>query len=444
MIADRVRLGASLPVVVHQGGEIGAVGTRVYSPPNGAALGDLRLDADVVLAGAPGGAFRFGLGALTFIPLGDRSQYAGDHRVRVAPRLMLAGDGGPVRWAARAGVHLRPRGDGSFPGLGNEAEGAAAVGMRVGAWLIGPEVFASTSLDDSVSNRTTPVEAMLGAQLAAGDWRIGLGAGRGLTGGLGAPGFRAVVRLEYTPTERPEAPPPPPRRASPAASPKDRDADGVPDAEDACPDEPGPTTADARTNGCPGALDRDGDGVPDADDACPDIAGGKSSDPRTSGCPDRDGDGIYDLEDACPEERGARNADRSRNGCPVARVEKGQIRILEQVKFKSGSAQILSESDPVLEAVATVLRAHPEIKKVRVEGHTDNRGSPVYNQGLSRQRAAAVARWLVEHKIERERLTSEGFGRTRPIATNKTEEGRRENRRVELHIVDPPPSDEAP
>ena len=164
----------------------------------------------------------------------------------------------------------------------------------------------------------------------------------------------------------------------------------------------------------------------------------KTDDPKTNGCPppppDRDGDGILDAEDACPDAAGPKSDDPKQNGCPAARIEAGEIKILQQVKFKTASARILPESDAILTAVADILKEHPEITKVRVEGHTDNRGGAAYNQGLSRQRAASVVKWLTGHGIDRARLASQGFGDTRPIEPNATEEGRRNNRRVEFHI----------
>src|SRR5262249_45090203 len=150
--------------------------------------------------------------------------------------------------------------------------------------------------------------------------------------------------------------------------PRDRDHDGVPDADDACPDVPGVKTDDPQTNGCP--PDRDHDGISDAQDACPDVPGVKTDDPKTNGCPpDRDHDGIPDNEDACPDAPGKRNADPKKNGCPEALVVGKQIVILEQVKFATGSAKILPSSDVVLDAVMAVLHDHPEIKRLRIEGH---------------------------------------------------------------------------
>jgi OmpA-OmpF porin, OOP family len=229
-------------------------------------------------------------------------------------------------------------------------------------------------------------------------------------------------------------PPPPP--------PPDRDGDGVPDADDACPDTPGEHTTDPKTNGCPPPPpDRDKDGIVDSADACPDVAGVATSDPKTNGCPpdlDRDKDGIPNDTDACPDEPGPSNPDPKKNGCPQAVVKNNQIVILDQVKFATGSARILPASTPILDAVLKVLNDHPEIKEVSIEGHTDNRGKPAMNKKLSAGRAASVVSWLVTKGIDKARLSSVGYGQERPIDSNETDEGRQNNRRVEFHIVEQP------
>jgi OmpA-OmpF porin, OOP family len=165
-----------------------------------------------------------------------------------------------------------------------------------------------------------------------------------------------------------------------------------------------------------------------------------SRDPAKNGCPvaesDDDGDGIPNSADACPDKAGPKNSDPTKNGCPLAKVEAGQIMILEQVQFATGSAEILSASDALLEAVKKILDDHPDITKVAIEGHTDNRGGQDLNRGLSRQRAVAVQNWLVKHGIAGERLSAAGYGQDRPIADNDTDEGRQKNRRVEFHIVE--------
>jgi outer membrane protein OmpA-like peptidoglycan-associated protein len=226
--------------------------------------------------------------------------------------------------------------------------------------------------------------------------------------------------------------------------PPDRDGDGIADAKDACPDIPGVASDDPKKNGCP--PDRDGDGIADAKDACPDVPGVPDPDPKKNGCPgDRDGDGITDDVDACPNEKGAPDPDPKQNGCPkFVRVTKTQIKILQQVQFEFAKARIKRESDALLGEVAGVMKQHPEIKKIRVEGHTDTVGSDAVNRKLSDDRAKAVMKWLIDHGVEASRLVAQGFGKDRPIADNASKEGRQINRRVEFNIIDPPPEPEPP
>jgi outer membrane protein OmpA-like peptidoglycan-associated protein len=216
---------------------------------------------------------------------------------------------------------------------------------------------------------------------------------------------------------------------------KDSDSDGIVDKVDACPTERGAPNSDPQLNGCP---DTDGDGVVDKKDACPREVGPPNEDPSKNGCPDkdRDKDGITNDVDACPDEPGQPDPDPKKNGCPRAFISQGQIKIIDQVKFKTGSAAIEQGRDSldILEAVAKVLRDHPEVKHVRVEGHTDKTGSAALNKKLSADRAASVVKWLTANGIDKARLSSQGFGSEKPIDTNETDAGRKNNRRVEFHI----------
>ncbi len=147
----------------------------------------------------------------------------------------------------------------------------------------------------------------------------------------------------------------------------------------------------------------------DKDDACPDLTGVHSDDPILNGCPpDSDGDGIRDDVDACPNEKGKADPDPQKSGCPTSvRVTEQEIVILEQVRFKTGSAVILKASDELLFEVAVVMSEHPEIRKIEVQGHTDNRGGKRYNLKLSDKRAASVVKWLVKKgDVEAARLSS--------------------------------------
>jgi len=210
---------------------------------------------------------------------------------------------------------------------------------------------------------------------------------------------------------------------------QDSDSDGVPDREDNCPQQPGP----ASNSGCPLEPDTDGDGVKDSQDACPKEPGQAAS----RGCPDGDSDGVPDHVDKCPKQAGKVEYD----GCPSRAHIKVQVReekleLREKIHFEFGKAVIKRESYPLLDQVAATLKDHPEIRKLRVEGHTDNKGSAQYNLRLSQKRAEAVVEYLVKKGVERERLVPKGFGLTRPIASNATEAGRAANRRVEMIILE--------
>jgi outer membrane protein OmpA-like peptidoglycan-associated protein len=395
-----------------------------------------------------------------------------DGSVRVLPRLQAAGDVGWFSYAASAGFAYRGL-DETFggTGLGSEVVFGASAGVHLvdRRLLMGPELYGSTVVTNGSAfvPAKTPLEILFGGHfLVEPAWRVGLGVAPGLTRGFGEPIIRALASIEWTPQPPPPAPldrdgdgipdardacpdqpglpsedpskngcpkPPPP----PPPPPPDRDQDGVVDAEDACPDVAGVKTDDPKTNGCP--PDRDHDGIVDAEDACPDVAGVKTDDPKTNGCPpdpDRDKDGVPNEEDACPDAPGPKNADPKKNGCPAAAVVGKRIVIVDQVKFATGSAKLLPASDKVLGAVLEVLQQHPEIAHLRVEGHTDDVGAAAMNQDLSTRRAAAVVAWLVAHGVDPKRMSSAGYGMDRPIDSNKTPEGRQNNRRVEFHIED--------
>ena len=181
---------------------------------------------------------------------------------------------------------------------------------------------------------------------------------------------------------------------------------------------------------CPD-LDDDGDGVTNKLDKCPLVKGV----PENDGCPDvdTDGDGVPDRLDKCPNEAGTAEY----QGCPPpkrAQLQAGKIEIKEAVYFDAGKATIQGRSTGLLDDVAQVLNGHPEIKKVVVEGHTDNKGSRKLNQKLSAIRAAAVRDYLVGKGVAADRLEAKGFGVSRPTADNKTAAGREKNRRVDFVI----------
>ena len=465
---ERLRLGLSVPIAIAQSGDSSVIGGRQFIAPDSGGIGDPRLAADVRLLGHHGDAFTLAGGLRLWIPIGDETQYVGDGKVRVGPRVAAAGDISSFVYAATLGVTYRDERPFASHTVGTDVNFSAAVGGRFAdkKLVIGPELWGSTVVSDGNAvfrGRNTPMALVIGGHYTAGDLRIGLGAGPGLSHAAGTAAFRALLSFEWMPAFE-EAKPAP---VEVPATPKDRDADGILDHDDACPEAAGVKTNDPKTNGCPAPGDRDGDGVIDGSDACPDVAGEKTSDPTTNGCPadrdkdtvpdsvdacpdtpgvksddpkmngcpsDRDKDLVVDAEDACPDSPGPKDSDPKKNGCPAVRIEAGQVKILEQIKFKTGSAEILKESQPIIDAVGKALKEHAEIKHLRVEGHTDNKGAAAMNKDLSKRRAASVVTALVKAGVEKTRLTSQGFGPEKPIDNNTTDAGRAANRRVEFHI----------
>ncbi len=204
----------------------------------------------------------------------------------------------------------------------------------------------------------------------------------------------------------------------------DRDGDGITDAEDKCPDVAGL----ARYQGCP-IPDTDGDGINDELDKCPTVAGIA----RYQGCPipDTDGDGVNDEEDKCINEKGP----ASNFGCPVISEEiiKKVNTAAQNIFFVTGSSKLLAKSFPKLNDVVKILNDNSTYK-VQIDGHTDEVGKDDYNQTLSEQRAASVKAYFVSKGIDEGRLSSAGYGETKPVADNKTASGRAKNRRVEMAL----------
>jgi outer membrane protein OmpA-like peptidoglycan-associated protein len=117
-------------------------------------------------------------------------------------------------------------------------------------------------------------------------------------------------------------------------------------------------------------------------------------------------------------------------------VKQDRIEIKEKIQFAFDKAEILSVSDGLLSEVAGAIKAHAEIKKLGIYGHTDSEGESAYNQSLSERRAEAVKTWLAAHGVEAQRLESKGYGESKPIADNASPDGRDKNRRVEFLIVE--------
>jgi outer membrane protein OmpA-like peptidoglycan-associated protein len=120
----------------------------------------------------------------------------------------------------------------------------------------------------------------------------------------------------------------------------------------------------------------------------------------------------------------------------VLQPEQKRIEVKKKIHFESGKATLMADSFQILDGVIDVLVNHPELKKIRIEGHTDSMGAQAMNQRLSQGRAEAVMNYLLQQGISPAKLTAQGFGPDRPIAPNSTIRGREQNRRVEFVILD--------
>ena len=213
--------------------------------------------------------------------------------------------------------------------------------------------------------------------------------------------------------------------------PDDTDGDGVVDGIDRCPDTPARVKVDAK--GCP--IDSDNDGVYDGIDRCPNTPAGAKVD--SQGCPsDADNDGVSDGIDRCPNTPAGAKVDET--GCP-AEVKKfldtGLISSTD-IMFDFNKATLKPESKAALDKIGNILIQAPDLK-IEIGGHTDAKGSDKYNLKLSDERAKAVHDYLKKNfsQINPDNLVSKGYGESKPVASNDTDEGRTQNRRVEFKIL---------
>ncbi len=359
------------------------------------------------------------------------------------------------------------------------------------------QIYGSTAFADFFSRDSTPLEAIGGLKFFhSSGLVIGAAGGPGIVRGFGSPDFRVIGMLSYMQPPELEGEPEPVAgdRDGDGISDEDdqcpddpedvdtfededgcpdpdNDQDGILDASDECPLQPETVNDIDDEDGCPDEMgDRDGDGLLDNVDQCPDQPEDMDSFEDENGCPDpdNDNDGILDGPDQCPMEPEDRDGFEDENGCPDpdndgdgvldnvdncpmepgpernqgcrerqrVRITGETIEILDKVYFRTNSDVIQPRSFRLLQNVATVLNNHPEIRRVRVEGHTDARGSRDHNMDLSQRRAQSVVNWLSgEGSVDGSRLVARGFGPDRPVVENaRNRREHAQNRRVEFHI----------
>lgn len=243
------------------------------------------------------------------------------------------------------------------------------------------------------------------------------------------------------PVEKTTGSPAPIVADTPAPKMTDSDGDGVEDAKDKCPNTPKGWKVNA--DGCP--QDTDGDGVADNIDRCPNMFA-KTAD----GCPDITAPPVPAVvtplaptapipTTPIPTAMPAALTPVSPNGDYLVGSATGPVDILRRlvlkgVNFDFDRATLRREDMEIIDKNVLTLKDWGDIK-IEISGHTDNVGSDRYNMGLSLDRAAAVRDYLISKGIPADRLIIQGYGESQPVASNDTDEGRFQNRRVELNQI---------
>jgi len=463
-IANRIGLNMSVPVLTYASyGDNPTQYQVIENADRKLALHDIRFDLRLRAYESDNRQLRLGLAGAVFAGTGNSAgAFTGDS----SGSAWLFGMGelnfDKFFIAANFGPHFKPQG-----GI-NGANGVLAVGSEarwtLGVYVplrddrirVGLELFGTTGLQ-KINNNISAGEqnTVFGARNTAtewlaqgrflldkkGHWQTMAGLGTRITGGYGAPDVRMLLSLGYWFTLSDKIP----RSGGPKyeidnvdSKVSDRDGDGFPDDIDKCPDLKEDGKPPHPSDGCPADADRDGDGIPDSEDACPDVPEDKDGIQDQDGCPetDADNDGVPDGEDRCPTTPGKASKIAEKNGCPalISFNDDGEIKLLEPIQFDTGKATIKAVSFPILDEVTALMSSRKDLR-VGVYGHTDSVGADAMNLQLSKDRAAACVRYLVGKGISASRLQSEGFGETKPIATNETPEGRAKNRRTEFKVL---------
>jgi outer membrane protein OmpA-like peptidoglycan-associated protein len=394
-----LELGASLPFTIMNGSR-GPDALGDPTTPNddqlyrvdGQGVGDFGLHVKARLARM--GPIGIGALASVYVPTSSsRDPFLGE--AATTPQLMAIADAtfGRLRFAVNGGIRLRR--ETTFMDMGDDGAPATmgsittSTALPVGAAvafgvvpqkveLVG-EVFGAVPMGRSDGYQ--PLEALGGVKVyLAKNSYLSLGAGRGLLPDrAGNPDFRAVIGIVFEPK---------PAQQAAARVPDDVIAIGPPAPREDVP------------------LDSDNDGIFDHDDKCKEVM--------------EDYDGYQD-EDGCPERNLITETD-------------SEFVPLRPIEFEFDKDVLRESAYPILNEVVQALKDNPAITLVEVEGHTDEQGNDAYNLDLSKRRAATVMRYLVEQGIASTRLTSQGYGETKPVDQRHTQAAYEKNRRVAFSI----------
>jgi outer membrane protein OmpA-like peptidoglycan-associated protein len=492
-ILDFLQAALEVPVILSQDQSIGSSPVGMSGDLSRVGLGDLRIIPKLGLLRAARHGVNLAIIPAASFPSSTSEDYFGDPGASFAPEIAVSRAFGAVRLATNIGYRTRKLVRIANLEVNDEIFGRIGAGYRFGD-AGGPPLevdltlAAATRANDFLGDPSNNyVELHGAAQYLLARPVLGFVAGGvGLNEGFGAPDWRLLLGARFGAGKR-----------APARLVSDTDGDGLADDQDACPTEAENRNDFEDTDGCPDDPDSDGDGLADSKDACPQKPEDRDGFEDENGCPepDNDGDGVADLTDECANEPEDVDAFKDEDGCPepdndgdavldpndacvnepgvvsnrgcpdpdrdgdtvadrldncpdeagdpanqgckqqqLVAIKDDKIELVDRVYFRTDRAIIQRRSLALLDNVATVLAAHPSVR-VRIEGHTDDRGDAAYNKQLSQRRAEKVMSYLVGKGVDASRLQAIGYGEEQPLQDNDTEEGRAANRRVDFDIV---------
>jgi OOP family OmpA-OmpF porin len=397
-------LAAQMPITLSESGDLSSLPGSSQGPSQlQSGFGDLRLTPRLGLLRQEDSGIDLAFQMSFELPTAQAQSLTSDGGVRLEGlvalgRRLTAVPAGALDLLTNAYLRSRPERQLLDVKTGTEAGLRAGLGYAIDSakrWIpsrVYAELEARTVLRAGFAGGTAPAEWRMGTTVCpAGNLAIDFAGGTALTDGIGAPKARFIFGIGWSAAScnrgfARAAPPPAPAPAVVVVA-------ATPPAKPVAQALPLPPP------------DRDGDGIPDADDNCPD-------------------------EPGLPENQGCPHGIRQR-----VVVSANSLEILDRVHFATSQSKIEPRSFWLLDQVAAVLKSHPDLLVLEVEGHTDDQGGSAYNILLSHARATAVADYLVSKGVDRARLVPHGFGPTRPVASNGMPEGRAANRRVAFTVV---------
>jgi outer membrane protein OmpA-like peptidoglycan-associated protein len=495
-VVDFLQAGVELPVIISQDQSIGMSPIGMGGDLSSFGLGDLRLIPKLRLLEAAKHGVNLSIIPAVILPTstsGDDNDYFGEPRTSFAPELAISRAFGAVRVAGNVGYRTRKLVRVANLEVNDEIFAHLGAGYRFGEGgglplevdvTLAAATRANDFLGDSSNNY---VELHSALQYLFARPLLGfLAGGIGLNEGFGAPDFRVLLGARFGTGD-----------GEPTRLVTDTDGDGLADDQDECPTKPETRNDFEDTDGCPDEADSDGDGLVDSKDACPREPEDMDTFEDENGCPepDNDSDGLADVKDHCPEEPEDVDAFEDENGCPdpdndadtvldshdecpdeagptanhgcpdpdrdgdtvvdrldncpdeagdpanrgckrkqLVAITGDKIELVDRVYFRTNRDIIQPRSFALLDNVAAVLQSHLTVR-VRIEGHTDDRGDDGYNKELSQRRADQVMRYLVRKGVDASRLEAVGYGEEKPLQSNDAEAGRAANRRVDFNII---------